>query len=365
MNRTEPPRGFFAELPGLRWRVPALTLALLAFLIGILVAGGALTYSPAGRINVVVLFFIWGALPFLGSLMAVVWALRGAPVPWLLVARRPGTLSNSTNWRAGSRIQGLWSLFALGMVAGYLLNLLFLDLAFAWSSTLLEDPRLIEALVRWVSMPWADLWPAARPGADIIALTRFDRVDPGSAAGAEARAWWPFLLMVLLIYNLAPRIILGAIFALLAGVVARRQPEPGIQISSADPATAPEAGAPEPRITAHWQQWAPQQAIYWGQSQPAGARDGLVLGQGRWQDELAQVRQKAPAWQSVAWVVDGHQAPVADLSDMIRAARTAGPEHHALCVLGVAPGSHYDKSWRSFAHDQELVWLLDGPQENA
>lgn len=350
------------ELP--RWRLPVTLLVVIAFLGGVVLVTGSLTYAPQGRINVVVLVLLWGVLPAAGSLGALIWAVRGAPTPWVVRSGPATGMDAAFIWRTGSQLQWLWGVFAAGMVLGYFLNLLFLDLAFAWSSTLLETPDVIRRMTDVVSLPWAAWWPEARPSLRVIEMTRFERISPDTAAGEEARAWWPFLLMVLLCYNLLPRLVLGACFAGLARFHQRHHAVLSIrgtkQSDHDDPADVRSPPAQLQRDSRR--NWEQAEWLYWGGSMEA-PEHGVELGRTRWQQDLATVRQVVrESTGSVVWSVDGHQTPVADLSDLIVESRRIGCSRQGLWVVGAEAGSHYEQSWESFAMEMGLIWLTEDPQ---
>ncbi len=107
--------------------------------------------------------------------------------------------------------QLLGSGFALGALVGTLAFVVFTDLAFGWSTTLDVEARAVHHWVRLMASPWAGLWPEASPSLELVESTRFFRVaaddhlhwiDPILYGG-----WWPFLVMSIGCYALAPRIL--------------------------------------------------------------------------------------------------------------------------------------------------------------
>ncbi|MEM9294926.1 MAG: DUF2868 domain-containing protein, partial [Planctomycetota bacterium] len=202
-------------------------------------------YRGDAPINVVEALLVYAGLNALTLLLA---AVAGAPASWRL--RVPGlaavsdalsTLSPGrfvgAAWRlapaeprragqsllasshAGARWSGdvarwcvlAWSqvmavAFHIGALAGFLQLVVFRDLSFGWSTTLEVSHAGFEALVRWLSLPWAWAWPAAAPGLELVAESRFFRgqtpPDP-----QRVQPWWRFLLMAMLVYGLAPRVL--------------------------------------------------------------------------------------------------------------------------------------------------------------
>jgi hypothetical protein len=87
----------------------------------------------------------------------------------------------------------------------------FSDLAFGWSTTLEANPAAITRAVQLIASPWAGIVPAAVPSAELVEQSQFFRLEGNAVAPASPRtlgAWWPFTLLTLLIYGLAPRLLL-------------------------------------------------------------------------------------------------------------------------------------------------------------
>jgi hypothetical protein len=134
-------------------------------------------------------------------------------------------------WRAGgttgSRLARwqivFWSqcgamAFNLAALVMAVLLLGFTDLAFAWSTTFDIEPATVFNVTTVLSMPWQTLFPDAVPSADLVESSRWFRLDQAGAAASSSHSaqvltgWWPFLLMMLLVYGFLPRV-LFAVFA--------------------------------------------------------------------------------------------------------------------------------------------------------
>lgn len=114
-----------------------------------------------------------------------------------------------------------WSqLFAFSFNIGALVAAFFLvsfsDLAFVWSTTLAISNETFQQLVTAMSTPWNVFIPDAVPGSELIAKSRYYRLDEGSLAGAattspqlaiELGQWWPFLIAAITCYGLLPRLL--------------------------------------------------------------------------------------------------------------------------------------------------------------
>jgi hypothetical protein len=92
----------------------------------------------------------------------------------------------------------------------------FSDLAFGWSTTLDANPAAITRAAHRIAMPWTTLVPAAVPSAELVEQSQFFRLDGSAAGRASPRAlgaWWPFTILALIVYGLAPRVLLLALAA--------------------------------------------------------------------------------------------------------------------------------------------------------
>ncbi len=102
--------------------------------------------------------------------------------------------------------------FNLGVLAATFLRGVTGDLAFGWATTLDLGGERMARLTSALAAPWGG---AFAPGPEQIAFSRIvlkdglGQVDPRAAA-----AWWPFLMMCVLVYGLLPRLVLA-----LAGTV--------------------------------------------------------------------------------------------------------------------------------------------------
>jgi hypothetical protein len=122
-------------------------------------------------------------------------------------------------WVLLTLTQALGVAFNLGVLAAVLRLVVFTDVAFGWSTTLVElDPRRFHALAGALAWPWRALWPDAVPSEALVEATRYSRLDAAyalSGAGRSARPelvgeWWRFLVAALVCYGLAPRVLLLA-----------------------------------------------------------------------------------------------------------------------------------------------------------
>jgi hypothetical protein len=124
-------------------------------------------------------------------------------------------LSPAARW-----LFSFWSqLFAFSFNIGILTSAFFLvsfsDLAFVWSTTLSISDDAFHQLLTMLSTPWAALLPDAVPGAELVAQSRYYRLDDGSLPDSAAvpqlaialGQWWPFLIAAVTCYGLLPRLL--------------------------------------------------------------------------------------------------------------------------------------------------------------
>ncbi|MEM1212829.1 MAG: DUF2868 domain-containing protein [Planctomycetota bacterium] len=136
----------------------------------------------------------------------------------LLLRVLPGDLQHTANhlqthhrvygrvqaWQVITWSQTLGTAFHAAALVGFLQLVLFTDLAFGWATTLGVGPEAFRQVVAWVALPWGWLG-FAEPQWTLVQQSRFFRGQSFDADGLQA--WWPFVLMVMLVYGIVPRII--------------------------------------------------------------------------------------------------------------------------------------------------------------
>jgi len=103
--------------------------------------------------------------------------------------------------------------FFVGVLALAAARVTFTDLAFGWSTTLTVavDARSMHALFTALATPWSAWLPQAVPDLALTEASRFNRLETGGVSAARAvllGAWWPFVVMCVVTYGLAPRLLL-------------------------------------------------------------------------------------------------------------------------------------------------------------
>jgi hypothetical protein len=131
---------------------------------------------------------------------------RGAGLPASL---QRGSVAK---WLALYWSQSFAMAFNAAAIGWALILIVTSDLAFGWSTTLQFDAQDFARWVQMLATPWAALLPDAVPGEEMIAATRYFRLDEGGYSIAptdvsKLGAWWPFLIASLVFYGLIPRVI--------------------------------------------------------------------------------------------------------------------------------------------------------------
>jgi uncharacterized protein DUF2868 len=206
-------------------------------IIGVGVSSLALTFEGEYPINLLALLGVLVLLPFIFVLLTVMFCLLQAfglnavsllphwmsPGRWTLdlFERYAGLQITGIYGQGDARSRlGFWQvvvfsqLFGVGFYIGAVLALAVLvsvsDLAFGWSTTLAVESSSIFSLFNAVALPWASVWPAAAPDAQLVEASRIFRL--AAPGGVEQVAllgtWWKYVLMSLLVWGLLPRLLL-------------------------------------------------------------------------------------------------------------------------------------------------------------
>lgn len=406
------------ELDGrtLGLRVSELLTLLHVTLIGLALAAGAgaagvLLRSPAAREPTNVLHFLfatllWPLLFLFGSLALL--SLPGRPrrsilledVYWWLLgaigrfgrsrahddwdlahewrrlrrgARRysdleVGTLAAAAQWYPLS--------FHLGAAGCLLASALFSELGFAWSTT--HDSLAwgtLAAVFHGVTVPWCAAFDVGCVGAELVRATQFSRFTGQYAlpqGAALSGAWWPALLLCLLVYGVLPRLGLALGLNLFVARRAARASERvlelrgrlrgGVEVrigrSEADQAEA--VSHPLPELAARRERRACW-VIRWRGAQ-LGASDlralcaGLALdavgedaaGGSDFAEDEALLARAPEGSRAVLLIVEGWEAPDKATRQFVQALRRQGAADQPVfvCVLLAAAEAPELRLWR-------------------
>jgi hypothetical protein len=234
-----------AQAPSLGARVAAArrlgsaALVVLGFLLGSGIAAVAFASDGRSPVNlftllgvlvglplVLLLFTLLlmpGRLPGLGAIQGVAAGMNlgrwvGSGLDRLLGAElfapqilHSGSGSAFSRWQLVVFSQWLALGFFGGALTVALLRVTFTDLAFGWGTTLRMDPALVHAWTTALSAPWAAFVPAAVPDAGLVEVSRIYRLEQTGMAPERVQqlgAWWPFVLMTIVVYGALPRLVL-------------------------------------------------------------------------------------------------------------------------------------------------------------
>jgi hypothetical protein len=337
--------------PRLRgWRQARWVFAGLGAVLGVVFMLGLLYYDGGQQINVTLLVALVG-LQGLLALFTSVQAWLGWQ-PWrTLLGRWRGNDDALTSLRPllSARVAHTGGLmFALTGLLTLLLMVLVQDLAFGWSTTLQASAAGYHQWISALASPWQALWPEAVPSLALVEASQFYRLqqDSGVADPALLGTWWPFVLMLWLVYVLLPRCVLLMLAALQLRWQSHRalRAHPGWQPlhyrfdtpwvdtrgeeeGQPAPAAAQAVLSPLPASATviHWAGAGMQSATLVGALSADPAPQSLRAGGNSSLDDDARVQAQAGAsGQPVIVVARGWEPPTGELSDFIFDAREQG-----------------------------------------
>jgi hypothetical protein len=325
---------------------------------------------------------------------------------WHRVRTRRSLYHDVEPWLLLSLTQAFGVAFNVGALAAILRLVVFTDVAFAWSTTLVElDAHRFHGLVQAVAWPWRALWPEASPSEALVAATRYSRLEGAyllSGVGRSARpelvgGWWPFLVSALLAYGLLPRLLLLAVARVkMARLLARlphddaevsrvvgRLAAPHVETRAAVPeppaGEAARAGAARPALAAHgascaavlWRDVPGSAALEAALSRALGcpvSRTRAAGGEGSDADG-ADWAELAAGVDTVAVVAEAFEPPDRGVRRLLAGARTTlGPRRLLVVLLvgapedGLRPPRGEDVAiWRDALASLEDPWLSVEP----
>ncbi len=194
--------------------------------LGALVMAGALSYSGGRPVNLWLLILIFCVLPFVMTLISAVTAIRlntakvGTPplhtqiYSWLLNKTSGHTLTLIQSASAPAWAMWQAQLLAIAFHVAAMMTLwgvlFFNDVAFGWSSTIIEDVSIVARIFEIFCLPWSGITPP--PDYEAVQASQFfyHSSSPLDTVVASGNAWWPHVLFGMFFYGLAPRILLCA-----------------------------------------------------------------------------------------------------------------------------------------------------------
>lgn len=109
------------------------------------------------------------------------------------------------SWRVARLTQGVAVMFNLGLLAGFYGCLFFLSVRFYWESTMEGSGWGLVDFAELVAAPWSWSGVASPPVRDGITYSVVGKIWYEKA---EVDSLWPFLMMVMVVYGLLPRMVL-------------------------------------------------------------------------------------------------------------------------------------------------------------
>lgn len=273
-------------------------------------------------------------------------------------------------WLLLSLTQAFGVAFNVGALLAFLRLIAFSDMAFSWSTTLVQlDSSRFHALVHALAAPFAWLWPDADPSPALVEATRYSRLEGAYVMSGARRAahpellggWWPFLISAVACYGLLPRLATLVVSRVTVARLLRRLPlddaevartirrlsEPHVETRSTSP-EKPARPAAGPVPGAGWRSdaGAPAAVVLWRDVPPAPDLTDAVARQTRWsvrsvhaaggrdyeegQLEWARVLDGA---RSAAVVAEGGEPPDKAALRLLRELRRALGERRPVVVL--------------------------------
>ncbi|MBV1905388.1 MAG: DUF2868 domain-containing protein [Pseudomonadales bacterium] len=271
-------------------------------------------------------------------------------------------------WQLFSWSQLMGLAFNIGALAVGILLIIFTDLAFGWTSTLVFETKEFQALIRLVSMPWSAIWPEALPTDALIEQSRFFRLETDGVAenmARDLRAWWPFLVACILVYGLMPRLLLllASQFLLRRATLSLLMEHPQIEallerMRGAELALGAKGQEPQPAVMAEADYIKPDKptgrvpVIIWAEAAPLdkwlnylrdeyGIKAGVTFEAGGVrtlsEDRACVASLAASNSTAIIVVVKSWEPPVNDVLDFIKSLRQALNSSTDVLLMPVGP----------------------------
>ena len=181
---------------------------------GLLAMLGALSYSGQHPVNLWLVLGLFVFLPFIATFTTIVaWhhslnsLNKPLPVFGRLILKKVSISSHVNSLRPWLMWKFQWMAvsFQISAIVTFLIILLFQDLAFSWSSTLIKDGAIMAQIIQGMAAPWQ--WFIEAPSISLIEASQYYRSSE-TFNPEQLGQWWPFILMAMVIYGLLPRLML-------------------------------------------------------------------------------------------------------------------------------------------------------------
>lgn len=271
------------------------------------------------------------------------------------VSRHRALFTPVYSWSAFHASQWASSLFFAGLTLSFLRLVLFTDLAFAWSTTLDLQPSTLHSWTSLLTAPVSLLIPSVSPSLDLVSGTRYFRLEDGGFSAVASMdvpgSWWPFVLGILCLYGVLPRLLCLAVgawktnaqvkacFTQFPGAsdVIRRLRSPIIEtITKDDQEDAPDSVSQDSE-TDHGITKTPTQILIWNEAQNPfiEARQTQIGGRQSWEQDIRSLKTfSAEIGNAEAWIsVKAWEPPTADLVDLLKELRPLLQASQAIRVV--------------------------------
>ena len=140
-----------------------------------------------------------------------VWLDRVAAMDVFTALPGSGKPAPFARWQLLVFTQWLTVGYFVGVISVAWLLVVFTDLAFGWSTTLEAHAGVVHGWFAALATPWSAWVGIAVPDLALVEASRFYRLEEGGMPIDRVERlgdWWPFVLMVILVYGLLPRLVL-------------------------------------------------------------------------------------------------------------------------------------------------------------
>jgi hypothetical protein len=293
-----------------------------------------------------------------------------------------GRYASVTRWQLVAFSQWFAVGFFTGALATAWLLVAFTDLAFGWSTTLKLAAEDVHRFFFALALPWAGWLPAAVPEPALTEASQYVRLaSVHQDAGEAARLgdWWPFVLMVVLVYGMLPRLVLLMCASWRLRIAIHRWVLNNVDVTAlldrldspsvtydADPEAAPEEMAglrlsPLPEAAQ-----GTVQVLVWNDAMSTSAagdflREQLGLSAGAigafsvldsaeiWEEKLAELGSNMAAIGRLVVISKGWEPPLLEFVDFLKLVREKFPD----VSVAVAP---VDITGRAIVASERDVW---------
>jgi hypothetical protein len=140
-----------------------------------------------------------------------VWLDRVSDVELFAAFPGSGKPAPFARWQLLVFTQWLTVGYFVGVIGIAWLLVIFTDLAFGWSTTLELDSTTVHGWFAGLAVPWSAWLGVAVSDPALVEASRFFRLEEGGMPIERVEQlgnWWPFVLMVILVYGFLPRVML-------------------------------------------------------------------------------------------------------------------------------------------------------------